>query len=56
MIHLVEGDILLSTAHAIAQGVCINDPMDKGLAYWPIRNVSSTSVATCTLVACEAAE
>ncbi|MEN9898692.1 MAG: hypothetical protein RLZZ66_2341 [Pseudomonadota bacterium] len=32
MIHLVEGDILLSTAHAIAQGVCINDPMDKGLA------------------------
>ncbi len=32
MIHLVEGDILLSNAHAIAQGVGINDPMDKGLA------------------------
>ncbi|MEI7795343.1 MAG: macro domain-containing protein [Methylococcaceae bacterium] len=32
MIHLVEGDILLSTAHAIAQGVGINDSMDKGLA------------------------
>jgi O-acetyl-ADP-ribose deacetylase (regulator of RNase III) len=32
MIHLVEGDILLSKAHAIAQGVGINDPMDKGLA------------------------
>ena len=32
MIHLVEGDILLSHAQAIAQGVGINDPMDKGLA------------------------
>ncbi|MDD5215179.1 MAG: macro domain-containing protein [Methylococcales bacterium] len=32
MIHLVEGDILHSKAHAIAQGVGINDPMDKGLA------------------------
>ncbi|MCX7089818.1 MAG: macro domain-containing protein [Methylococcales bacterium] len=32
MIYQVEGDILLSKAAAIAQGVCINDPMDKGLA------------------------
>lgn len=32
MIHLVEGDILLSKAQVIAQGVCVNDPMDKGLA------------------------
>lgn len=32
MIHQVEGDILLSKAQAIVQGVCINDPMDKGLA------------------------
>lgn len=32
MIHLVEGDILLSKANAIVQGVGINDPMDKGLA------------------------
>ncbi|MEI7840596.1 MAG: macro domain-containing protein [Methylococcaceae bacterium] len=32
MIHLVEGDILLSNAHAIVQGVGINDSMDKGLA------------------------
>lgn len=32
MIHLVEGDILLSDAQAIVQGVCANDAMDKGLA------------------------
>jgi O-acetyl-ADP-ribose deacetylase (regulator of RNase III) len=32
MIHLVEGDILLSKAQVIAQSVSINDPMDKGLA------------------------
>ena len=32
MIHQVEGDILLSRAYAIVQGVGINDPMDKGLA------------------------
>lgn len=32
MIYKVEGDILLSKAHAIVQGVGINDPMDKGLA------------------------
>ena len=32
MIYKVEGDILLSTADAIVQGVGINDPMDKGLA------------------------
>jgi Predicted phosphatase homologous to the C-terminal domain of histone macroH2A1 len=32
MIHKVEGDILLSSASAIVQGVGINDPMDKGLA------------------------
>jgi O-acetyl-ADP-ribose deacetylase (regulator of RNase III) len=32
MIQLVEGDILLSSAQVIAQGVSINDPMDKGLA------------------------
>jgi len=32
MIHKVEGDILLSKAQAIAHGVGINDPMDKGLA------------------------
>ena len=32
MIHQVEGDILLSKACAIVQGVGINDPMDKGLA------------------------
>lgn len=32
MIYEVEGDILLTKAKAIAQGVCINDPMDKGLA------------------------
>jgi O-acetyl-ADP-ribose deacetylase (regulator of RNase III) len=32
MIYQVEGDILLSKAEAIAQGVCINDPMDRGLA------------------------
>ncbi|MGR9086909.1 MAG: macro domain-containing protein [Gammaproteobacteria bacterium] len=32
MIYKVEGDILLSKARAIAHGVGINDPMDKGLA------------------------
>lgn len=32
MIYKVEGDILLSKAHAIAHGVGINDPMDKGLS------------------------
>ncbi|MGZ8136571.1 MAG: macro domain-containing protein [Methylococcaceae bacterium] len=32
MIYKVEGDILLSKASAIIQGVGINDPMDKGLA------------------------
>lgn len=32
MIFHVEGDILLSKATAIVQGVSINDPMDKGLA------------------------
>jgi len=32
MIYKVEGDILLSKANAIVQGVGINDPMDKGLA------------------------
>jgi O-acetyl-ADP-ribose deacetylase (regulator of RNase III) len=32
MIYQVEGDILLSTAHALAHGVCVNDPMNKGLA------------------------
>jgi O-acetyl-ADP-ribose deacetylase (regulator of RNase III) len=32
MIHKVEGDILLSKAQAIVQGVGLNDPMDKGLA------------------------
>ena len=32
MIYKVEGDILLSKAQAIALGVAINDPMDKGLA------------------------
>jgi O-acetyl-ADP-ribose deacetylase (regulator of RNase III) len=32
MIYQVEGDILLSKAQALAHGVCINDPMDKGLA------------------------
>jgi O-acetyl-ADP-ribose deacetylase (regulator of RNase III) len=32
MIYEVEGDILLSNADAIVQGVGINDPMDKGLA------------------------
>jgi len=32
MIYQVEGDILLSKAQAIAHGVRINDPMDKGLA------------------------
>ena len=33
MIYKVEGDILLSKAHAIAHGVGINDPMDKGLSF-----------------------
>lgn len=32
MIYKVEGDILLSKANAIVQGVGVNDPMDKGLA------------------------
>jgi O-acetyl-ADP-ribose deacetylase (regulator of RNase III) len=32
MIYRVEGDILLSKAQAIAHGVGLNDPMDKGLA------------------------
>ncbi|MGR9100196.1 MAG: macro domain-containing protein [Gammaproteobacteria bacterium] len=32
MIIEVEGDILLSDAFAVVQGVGINDPMDKGLA------------------------
>ncbi len=32
MIYQVEGDILLSRADVIVQGVGINDPMDKGLA------------------------
>lgn len=32
MIHEVEGDILLSSAAAIAHGVAPNDPMNQGLA------------------------
>ena len=32
MIHEVSGDILLSSAQAIAHGIAPNDPMDKGLA------------------------
>lgn len=32
MIYPVEGDILLTKASAIAHGVGVNDPMDKGLA------------------------
>lgn len=32
MIYEVTGDILLTKAKAIVQGVCVNDPMDKGLA------------------------
>ena len=32
MIYEVEGDILLSRADVIAQGVAINDPMARGLA------------------------
>ena len=32
MIHEVEGDILLSSAAAIAHGVAANDPMNQGLA------------------------
>ena len=32
MIHEVEGDILLTSAEAIAHGVAANDPMNQGLA------------------------
>ncbi len=32
MIHEIEGDILETTAAAIAQGVAANDPMNQGLA------------------------
>lgn len=32
MIYEVEGDILLTKAQAIAHGVCVNDPMNVGLA------------------------
>lgn len=32
MIHLVSGDILLSSAQALAHGVAPNDPMTQGLA------------------------
>ena len=32
MIHEVAGDILLTSADAIAHGVAANDPMDQGLA------------------------
>jgi O-acetyl-ADP-ribose deacetylase (regulator of RNase III) len=32
MIYQVEGDILLSKAQALAHGLSINDPMNKGLA------------------------
>jgi len=32
MIHYVSGDILHSTAHAIAHGIAANDPMTHGLA------------------------
>lgn len=32
MIYDVEGDILLSKAHALAHGLSINDPMNVGLA------------------------
>ncbi|MGD0960465.1 MAG: macro domain-containing protein [Methylomonas sp.] len=32
MIYKVEGDILLSKAHAIVHGVGLKDPMNKGLA------------------------
>jgi O-acetyl-ADP-ribose deacetylase (regulator of RNase III) len=32
MIYEVEGDILMSRAEVIAQGVSINDPMNRGLA------------------------
>lgn len=32
MIYQVEGDILQTGAHALAHGVGINDPMDKGLS------------------------
>jgi len=32
MMHEVEGDILLSGAHALAHGVAFNDPMNQGLA------------------------
>ena len=34
----VKGDILLTRAQAIAQGVGVNDPMDKGLALQLRRN------------------
>jgi len=33
VIYQVEGDILLSKAQAIVQGVGVNDPMDHGLAF-----------------------
>lgn len=32
MIYEVEGDILLTNAQVIAQGVAANDPMKQGLA------------------------
>jgi O-acetyl-ADP-ribose deacetylase (regulator of RNase III) len=32
VIHEVEGDILLSSAEAIAHGIAANDPMNQGLA------------------------
>ncbi len=32
MIKKVEGDILLTSTHAIAHGIAANDPMDQGLA------------------------
>ena len=32
MIHYVSGDILQSTAKAIAHGIAANDPMNRGLA------------------------
>ena len=40
VIHEVSGDILLTSAHAIAHGVAPNDPFDRGLALalrerWP---------------------
>ena len=41
MIHEVHGDILLTKAQAIAQGIAPNDPFDRGLALalrekWPM--------------------